>query len=706
MSGKIPTYLDRIEQRPMGGGANMPRVSVDAYGRNGNAGLLVRGGHDLIRLGGKLSQFAIERKEREIATDLLADKVAYEDAMRRFESDYKKTHQGVDARNSEQDFDEFHKKRIAELEQKWQGNPHALRAAGYMAENLRSPSMSRAVAYHTQQNELELAAQRKASFAQSVQKWNDPDVPHAEKIKVREAERINARVGAGQQQIVVDGKKEWVGGRNVDAELISIDEAFKEGERKSSQQQLIQMYIENPEAGLALINKAITGQGQSGVYLPPDMAAAIVAEASTQGIDPNLALAVAVQESGGKADAVSPAGALGVMQLMPETAKDLGVDPEDPAQNIKGGVQYLKQLLTRYDGDEELALMAYNGGMGNVDHWRKTGEWKTNGGVVPEETQKYVPSVLARRLGAVESRQLGRLFSAKELHTMKGPMEEAARKQRQEKAIQQYASLPPTEAIRAVIADPVLKTDPQMQRSVAGYFSWKAGIAEHEAKLAKEAGLEAGYAALADIHKRRGTPAEANKLIMSAPIEDQQKLITYGKRLFNGDDLISDPNAFDEVLTRIGREEEFNLRAEYADSLSLKDLQQLENKQLTEYLTREKVEFDQKAREWKSNITQKDINKMFMQFKASIPEGGFKNPEERRKVMDRFWGELVVDKDWALEKTIRGHQEAEYAGKGYVPSRGPAYEELKSAVIARGGRGTDEEVAKLYRELYFNGGAK
>lgn len=99
--------------------------------------------------------------------------------------------------------------------------------------------------------------------------------------------------------------------------------------------------------------------------------------------------AVAVQESGLYPCAVSSAGAVGLMQLMPATAAQFGVaDPLDPWQSLQGGGQFLKQLLGRYDGDLRLALGAYNAGPARVDFF---------GGVPPfPETQNYVESVMTR----------------------------------------------------------------------------------------------------------------------------------------------------------------------------------------------------------------------------------------------------------------------------------------------------------------------
>lgn len=118
--------------------------------------------------------------------------------------------------------------------------------------------------------------------------------------------------------------------------------------------------------------------------------------AGAAGLDPALVLAVVVRESAGDPGAVSPRGALGLMQLMPATARELGVgDPSDPMQNLVGGSRYLAAMLRRYDGDLDLALAAYNAGPGTVDRLGRR---------VPNypETRRYISAVkdLARRLGA------------------------------------------------------------------------------------------------------------------------------------------------------------------------------------------------------------------------------------------------------------------------------------------------------------------
>jgi hypothetical protein len=112
----------------------------------------------------------------------------------------------------------------------------------------------------------------------------------------------------------------------------------------------------------------------------------IIQKASmTYGVDAELIRGVIRAESDFDPNAISSKGAAGLMQLMPETAKELGVtDPFNPTENIMGGTRYLKKLLDRYDGNVPLALAAYNWGMGNMDSHRSQ---------MPMETKNYVAKI-------------------------------------------------------------------------------------------------------------------------------------------------------------------------------------------------------------------------------------------------------------------------------------------------------------------------
>lgn len=118
------------------------------------------------------------------------------------------------------------------------------------------------------------------------------------------------------------------------------------------------------------------------------VAAAIERASSRQTLSPLLLSAVAWRESRFNQGAISPKGARGVMQLMPQTARSLGVDPADLEANVAGGAAYLASLMRRYDGDLRRALAAYNAGPAAVDRY---------GGVPPfPETVAYVDAILER----------------------------------------------------------------------------------------------------------------------------------------------------------------------------------------------------------------------------------------------------------------------------------------------------------------------
>jgi soluble lytic murein transglycosylase-like protein len=148
--------------------------------------------------------------------------------------------------------------------------------------------------------------------------------------------------------------------------------------------QLAMSQLNNPPAGKAVYAPRL----QSLQDIASSHGLHILRETVGTRVSPALVLAVISVESAGRTDAVSRAGATGLMQLMPATAARFGVeDSTNPAQNIKGGVAYLAWLLNHFDNDPLLALAGYNAGEGNVAR---------HAGVPPfAETRAYVPKVLA-----------------------------------------------------------------------------------------------------------------------------------------------------------------------------------------------------------------------------------------------------------------------------------------------------------------------
>ena len=133
---------------------------------------------------------------------------------------------------------------------------------------------------------------------------------------------------------------------------------------------------------------AIAYPAQSAAGVPPRYAAKIAELALRFDLSPSLIEALVWQESRWRENAVSPVGARGLAQLMPGTARYLGVDSNDPFQNLEGGARYLREQLDRFDGDLEKALAAYNAGPGRVQR----------AGGIPNirETRHYVAAIMGR----------------------------------------------------------------------------------------------------------------------------------------------------------------------------------------------------------------------------------------------------------------------------------------------------------------------
>ena len=134
--------------------------------------------------------------------------------------------------------------------------------------------------------------------------------------------------------------------------------------------------------------EAVAQLADHAATIPPQYAAKVFELSARYDLSPSLIEALVWQESRWRPRAVSHAGARGLAQLMPATARELGVDPDDPMQNLEGGARYLRQQLDRFDGDLEKALAAYNAGPGRVI--------RANGIPRIRETQKYVAAIMGR----------------------------------------------------------------------------------------------------------------------------------------------------------------------------------------------------------------------------------------------------------------------------------------------------------------------
>ena len=139
---------------------------------------------------------------------------------------------------------------------------------------------------------------------------------------------------------------------------------------------------------IAIPEEAVASPLAASAALPARYQAAVHELAARFDLSPALIEALVWQESRWRENAVSPVGARGLAQLMPGTARELGVNPDDPLANLEGGARYLRQQLDRFDGDVEKALAAYNAGPGRVE--------KAGGIPRIRETQTYVAAVMGR----------------------------------------------------------------------------------------------------------------------------------------------------------------------------------------------------------------------------------------------------------------------------------------------------------------------
>lgn len=146
--------------------------------------------------------------------------------------------------------------------------------------------------------------------------------------------------------------------------------------------------LEAVPADVVVPDEAVADPVQPATSVPAAYSAKVQELAARYDLSPALIEALVWQESRWHANAVSPKGAKGLAQLMPSTARALGVDPADPNGNLEGGARYLREQLDRFGGDIEKALAAYNAGPGRV----------ASAGGVPDirETKAYVSAVMGR----------------------------------------------------------------------------------------------------------------------------------------------------------------------------------------------------------------------------------------------------------------------------------------------------------------------
>jgi soluble lytic murein transglycosylase-like protein len=178
-------------------------------------------------------------------------------------------------------------------------------------------------------------------------------------------------------EIATDGVARWVSGPGLmaqqQAEMAALSPAA---------------LADVSQSGQVVPEHAVADTMRHAAGVPVRYAAHVAQLSARYDLSPALIEALVWQESRWRENAVSPVGARGLAQLMPGTARDLGVNPDDPYSNLEGGARYLREQLNRFDGDLERALAAYNAGPGRV----------IRAGGIPRirETQAYVAAIMGR----------------------------------------------------------------------------------------------------------------------------------------------------------------------------------------------------------------------------------------------------------------------------------------------------------------------
>lgn len=173
--------------------------------------------------------------------------------------------------------------------------------------------------------------------------------------------------------IADDGAAEWLNGPN----MVLVETAAPAGE-----------LAEVPAEAAFVPEVALADTARHASIVPARYQPLVAHLAAKYDLSPALIEAVVWQESRWRENARSPVGARGLAQLMPGTARELGVNPDDPAANLEGGARYLREQIDRFDGNLENALAAYNAGPGRVER----------AGGIPRirETQNYVAAIIGR----------------------------------------------------------------------------------------------------------------------------------------------------------------------------------------------------------------------------------------------------------------------------------------------------------------------
>lgn len=479
-------------------GAGGIRLLNAAAPVTGNAGSIVS---EIVRAGEKLPGILAREYDRR-QTEAVADHLlTAEWEFEKWKKDYNQTHQGIDAATAQADYLAAWADIAGRHAEQFDGATNE-KYAGELNRGFYKTGLGifrEGGTYELNQaekwNRSRLAA-REAAFMELVA--NNPE--DTERIRLARDEVLAsyelAHPGLDPGEFIAKLDAHEIAGRM---------ESFTAAEDVSGL------------AGMIAEKKAETGG------MPANVQALIRQTARKYNIPEELALAQAMQESSGNQACVSHAGAIGVMQLMPGTARELGVNPHNVAENIEGGLRYLARLRDKY-GNYEDALYAYNMGPGGLDAVRK-GRRK-----MPEETRNYVPAILRRlnaspRLTPVQAKKAERRIE--EIEAARKRRQKEAQKEEQEARLVTLIGdttnfLTTTKdqprELRQAAAYRYLSeiADPEMRKKAETIITRQLG---YEDRLRKANAAEAAYNTVQEVLALKLSPVEARAHIRQAGLD-------------------------------------------------------------------------------------------------------------------------------------------------------------------------------------------
>ena len=380
----------------------------------------------------------IKERQELLNASVLSDLQTYEAETAAFNDDYANNFKGQAALDAEEKATAFHTEKLQAIQERYADNPFAQRIIEAKATSIKDGGINALRDYGRQQGEAFKNSTMEADVALGMQKLKDPNTTpferdHVVRSLITSLDTVYPHDPAARAKFGI---------------------MLKEGAKQATRDRVLDKYYGFLDAGEfdkaeTMLSKAETGEGIGAtprkVNLPTDIRKMTDAAANKYGIDPDAFAALIHTESSGDINVKnSGRGAIGLGQLLPSTAKDLGVDPNIPEQNLEGAAKYYRQQLDRYNGDSKLALMAYNWGHGNVDSYIKNGHGlktkKNPTGEVPIETQKYLQKNLSAASGTT-SRELADFFTPQEIFTLRQKATAAQEEQAKKQKVLQVSSI-------------------------------------------------------------------------------------------------------------------------------------------------------------------------------------------------------------------------------------------------------------------------